>query len=407
MEVKNLKIDQHIFEKVLRRQVADDTVKILEISKQCLSEKGLNFLSDLFVATIKYTVTSKNEKSKSKRSTDVIIKMEPMSEFSRYLVRKQDLFISELIVLRDVVPKIKKLVGRSIGPQLWYCSANPKVLIMENLITRKFLIKDRQKGLSLEHCVRVIELLAKFHAGSVAVREKDPKLIESFKDGGIVSTKCPKAFFRLMEVSLLRIANEIQTWSDEKCARAAPKLINLAKTIGTQCVKVYEYDSNDFCVLNHGDCWINNIMFRENEKAQPEDVLLVDFQMAVYTSPAIDLLYFFNICPEFDIKYDKDDYFLEVYLKKLNETMEYIGCKEKPLTMQRLKEALHKRRVYAVFSGIVLYLRMMANTDDTEDFTEVLQKLSGETKMNVFKNPDAVKLAHKMIPVMEERGYLD
>lgn len=129
--------------------------------------------------------------------------------------------------------------------------------------------------------------------------------------------------------------------------------------------------------------------------------------MAVYTSPVIDLLYFLNICPEFDVKYDNDDDFLKLYLHTLEETMKSIACKRKPPTMERLKEAIHKRRIYAVFSGVVLYLRMMGNKEDTEDFEELLTKLLGETKMDVFRNPDAVKLARKMIPIMNERGYFD
>lgn len=129
--------------------------------------------------------------------------------------------------------------------------------------------------------------------------------------------------------------------------------------------------------------------------------------MAVYTSPVIDLLYFLNICPEFDVKYDNDDHFLKLYLHTLEEIMKDIACKRKPPTMEQLKEAIHKRRIYAVFSGLVLYLRMMGNKEDTEDFEELLTKLLGETKMDVFRNPDAVKLAHKMIPIMNERGYFD
>lgn len=106
---------------------------------------------------------------------------------------------------------------------------------------------------------------------------QDPELIEFFKDGGIVSANCPQIFIRMMEVSLLRIGNEIGKWSDEKCASTASKLIKLAETIGSRCTDAYNYDANEFCVLNHGDCWINNMMFKENEKGQPIDVLLVIF----------------------------------------------------------------------------------------------------------------------------------
>lgn len=74
--------------------------------------------------------------------------------------------------------------------------------------------------------------------------------------------------------------------------------------------------------------------------------------------------------------------------------------------MRELKAALYKRKIYAVFAGIVLNLRMLANKEDTEDFDDLFVKL-GETKMNVFKSLNAVKLAEKMIPIMNERGYLD
>lgn len=78
-----------------------------------------------------------------------------------------------------------------------------------------------------------------------------------------------------MEVSLVRIGEQIETWTGTKCSESAKKLIRLSNTIREECLRVYEYDPDEFCVLNHGDCWINNMMFRENEEEQPLEVLLV------------------------------------------------------------------------------------------------------------------------------------
>ncbi|KAG6798994.1 hypothetical protein HZU73_05797 [Apis mellifera caucasica] len=403
-----IKIDENVFEKMLRKKLPNEIVQILEIKRHCMSEKGLNFLSDLYIMRVRYMVISNNKKNetKSECSINFIIKTEPPNGLSCEIARQQNVFQIELKVLQDILPRIKGFISHQIGPNLLYSSDNPPFFIMENLKDRGFIMKDRQKGLSREHCSLVIKQIARLHAGSVAIFEKDPELIEFFKDGGIVSANCPQIFIRMMEVSLLRIGNEIGKWSDEKCASTASKLIKLAETIGSRCTDAYNYDENEFCVLNHGDCWINNMMFKENEKGQPIDVLLVDYQMSVYTSPAIDLLYFLNICPEIDIKYDNDDYFLGIYLDTLKETMKNIDCKRKSPTMRELKAALYKRKIYAVFAGIVLNLRMLANKEDTEDFDDLFVKL-GETKMNVFKSPDAVKLAEKMIPIMNERGYLD
>lgn len=172
MEANGLRIDERAFKKALRTLAPDETAKVLGITSRCLSDKGLNFLSDLYQASVRYTVTSKNEKTKSERLADVIIKIEPLNEVSRDMVRQQDMFVTELKVLRDVLPRIKEFVGGQVGPRLFYGSENPRALIMENLATRKFVMKDRQKGLSFEHCRMVVEQIAKFHAGSVAVHEK-------------------------------------------------------------------------------------------------------------------------------------------------------------------------------------------------------------------------------------------
>lgn len=407
METKNVEVDETIVREALRNQLSDESVEILSIANQSFSEKGLNFFSELRIVTVRYRGISKNEASREERSTVFVVKLDPLDEYVKGMAHQQDLFPVESRFLRDVLPMIREMIDHPIGPRLWFCCDDRRVLIMENLQEQRFLMKNRQEGLTFTHCCLVLRTMAKLHAASVAVHEKKPELTESFRDGGIVSKKCPKVFLRLMEVSLQRIGEQMKGWSDEKWVRAAPKIIEMAKSIGEESINAYSYDPDEFCVLNHGDCWINNIMFKENERGEPIDVRLVDYQMAVYTSPAIDLLYFLNTCPEFSIIYDKDDYFVELYLNTLKETMERIHCETSPPTMQQLKQALHKRRAYAVFAGVVLHLRMIANKEDTENFTEVLMKLCGETKMDVLKNPDAVKLTAKMVPVMDERGYFD
>ncbi|XP_076654906.1 uncharacterized protein LOC143360182 [Halictus rubicundus] len=407
MEVSKGKIDESVVREALRNQLSGESVEILSITNQSFSEKGLNFLSELRKVTVRYRGISKNGSSPEERSTVFVVKLEPSEEYPKSMVHQQDMFLVETRFLRDVLPVIRETIDHPVGPRLWHGCDDRRVLIMENLDEQQFSMKDRQKGLTFEHCCLVLRTMAKLHAATVAVHEKKPELTEPFGDGGIVSKKCPEVFLRLMEVSLQRIGEQIKGWSDEKCVRAAPKIIEMAKSIGEECIKAYEHDPDEFCVLNHGDCWINNIMFKENERGEPVDLRLVDYQMAVYTSPAIDLLYFLNICPEFSIIYDKDDYFVELYLNTLKETMEKINCETSPPTMQQLKRALHKRRAYAVFAGVFLHLRMIGNKEDTENFTEVLQKLRGNTRMDVFKNPDAVKLTMKMVPVMDERGYFD
>lgn len=386
-----------------------ESVEILKCQNVFLDTRNLNFLSKFFKMSVIYAVRSNENdgKAKSERSECIAIKTEPVEiQGALDLVRKQNLFSTELRILRDVLPRIEQLVARQIGPSLWYGCDDPAVLVMGDLTKHGFIMKDCQKGLSIDHCALFMERIASLHAGSVKLAEEDPELVRSFTDG-IVSENCPVAFKRLMEVSLIRVGNTVARWSDEKCRRAAGKLSRLAETIGARCKDAYDYVPGEFCVLNHGDCWVNNMMFRENENGRPYDMILVDYQMTVYTSPAIDLIYFLNTSPAQSIKYDKDDWLLQVYLNSLRNTMERIECKTRAPTMEELKAAIHKRRIYAVFSGIVLYLRMIAEKEDVENFDVLLSQLCGETRMDVFKNPAAISATLKMLPVMDDRGYLD
>ena len=47
----------------------------------------------------------------------------------------------------------------------------------------------------------------------------------------------------------------------------------------------------------------------------------------------------------------------------------------------------------------------MCEKSDVEEFDKVLIK--GETKLDIFKNPDTRKAVRKLMKAMDEKGYLD
>ena len=93
----------------------------------------------------------------------------------------------------------------------------------------------------------------------------------------------------------------------------------------TQFIDVAEPMRCGFQVLNHGDAWLNNMMFKSDEDNNPLEVCLIDFQINFWAGPGVDLWYFLSTSVADEIKVDHFDEFIKFYhdqltngLKKLN-----------------------------------------------------------------------------------------
>lgn len=107
---------------------------------------------------------------------------------------------------------------------------------------------------------------------------------------------------------------------------------NLQKRFGDRVFENSNPKIGDFCVLNHGDLWVNNIMFRypHNTHESPEDVVFIDYQCSFFASPGIDLNYFFNTSVPLDLFKNKRIELLGQYYNSLRETMESLNLSNIP-----------------------------------------------------------------------------
>jgi thiamine kinase-like enzyme len=95
------------------------------------------------------------------------------------------------------------------------------------------------------------------------------------------------------------VVKAVETWPGY-ADRYAGKLRALAESMLDCIIEVTQRDDTALNVLIHGDLWVNNILFRYSDG--PVDVRFVDFQFLHFSSPAIDLQYFFSTSPCEDVR---------------------------------------------------------------------------------------------------------
>lgn len=104
------------------------------------------------------------------------------------------------------------------------------------------------------------------------------------------------------------------------------------------CLATLQQQTNKFNVLTHGDFWSSNIMFSYNCEKKLNDLILLDFQICKWGSPAEDLLFFISISAAKDIRVKEFDNFISIYHERLVECLKVLNFK-KPLPKLR---DLHK-----------------------------------------------------------------
>lgn len=104
---------------------------------------------------------------------------------------------------------------------------------------------------------------------------------------------------------------------------------------------------NGFLVLNHGDNWINNMLFRNDENGNLIDVKFIDFQKCYCGSPIGDLMNFLITSVEDDVKTAHFDELVAFYHKELIKSLNELKYTDNAPTLDVLKQDLMEKRGFS------------------------------------------------------------
>lgn len=266
-----------------------------------------------------------------------------------------------------------------------------------------------KNSFDLEHCERVLETLAKFHAVSAVYRERNGNYSELFSKG-LYNEDIDEIFTKHYDNTIGFLVTEILSkWphsqdSVEKMKHWKDKLLKAL-------IQSNRSDSGNlkFSVLCHGDFWKNNVLFKYGKNGNIVDVKFVDFQMAVFTSPSIDLSYFIFTSSAPDIKLQKYDYFVKFYHDHLVKWLNFFGYKSHIPTLKELQIDMLERGLYGMMSCIAS-LPMCIVDKSSECGPELYMggdEKSKEFKRRLFGNPEYMSEMEHIFKFFNCRGLLD
>lgn len=181
------------------------------------------------------------------------------------------------------------------------------------------------------HCRLVMEALGRFHALSFALRDKNP---EEFKRiGSILKETYYHEKFYPWYSSFLKtmLRNGCDAVSKEYSGTLVEKKMldfvgderKFYDTLVSLCSR-----QNEYSVFTHGDCWMPNFLFsytETNSQKIPEDIKIIDYQLARLASPATDISFFIYSCTVQDLREKHYDELIQIYHKNLSDLLRNVG----------------------------------------------------------------------------------
>ncbi|XP_039501203.2 uncharacterized protein LOC120457772 [Drosophila santomea] len=238
-------------------------------------------------------VTLKLHNSDEVRQLTFFSKSAPVGNESRMeYLEDFGVFQKEIAVYQNVLPDLHKACAE-VAPKCYYADKN--LLIFENLADQGYRMGAGRDGLLTYdqlHCC--LKTLAALHAGSIIHEQKGQKITQS-QPKSVVENAYPsdvsQEHLRMVNFqNACLVLKEFIKLIPKYQSKLNYVLENFTENMSFifEAVKTSDVYQN---TILHGDLWANNIMFQYGRYGEvPLQCRLVDFQLARYAPPVLDVL---------------------------------------------------------------------------------------------------------------------
>ncbi|KAG8035767.1 hypothetical protein G9C98_001423 [Cotesia typhae] len=391
-------------ENALKNADKDSSISVTNIEVMMATSIGDNNNSKMYRVSCDIT-RRELSKTVTTRSSVIVKVAHSTQQLQKELIEDLDIFGVEINMMTEVLKDMESILKNTKLSGRCYFSQqnNPPILVLEDLAPLGFRMADRQAGLDLDHCTLVIRNVAKFHASSLLLYENKPK-VKEFCSKGVFGENCPPTLREFMRIGMKSMVKAAKSWPElsKKCIE---KLENLQESALFKAFSVLKLREYEFNVINHGDVWVNNLMFKYDNKGNVIDQIFVDFQACFYGTPALDLQYFLHTSlNEKSIVHHKN-FLIKEYQETLSLTMKRIGCKTCVPSLQYIKKILFDCEIFGFLIASTGLPIMMASKNHAKELDDMVD--DGEFNAGVYNNENYRVRMVRMLKEWDDLGVLD
>ncbi|XP_055637425.1 uncharacterized protein LOC129776066 isoform X2 [Toxorhynchites rutilus septentrionalis] len=296
--------------------------------------KGDSYLSEVFRISLEDNTCCKDE-SGSPLKVKLVVKSIPKNVGRRKTFRSDNFFQNEInfynIVMKEFYAFQQARCPKAPFDESSLCLAASAdgvndFIALEDLNQFGYASASRQNGVGLPECLLCMQTLGRFHALSLAMKDQDPDkfhfLVKNIKDTYYASEF--KGWYNNFINIQIGIAKDAvkQEYGGTEIEEKVEKFFNCDFY---DKMVYFTHTRNQNSVINHGDCWMPNFLFLCDANGVPQRAKMLDYQLARYSSPALDISFFIYSCTSQALREAHYEDMLKSYHESLSEMLRDLG----------------------------------------------------------------------------------
>ncbi|XP_028155490.2 uncharacterized protein LOC114349347 isoform X1 [Diabrotica virgifera virgifera] len=171
-----------------------------------------------------------------------------------------------------------------------FSDENVDIIALDNLYQQGYVLHDRHITMNMNHLKLLMKTYAKLHALSLSLREQqNGSFLKILENDLIIKKNADFGTSDFFNACVVKVSKDLREAKRLGLSRKFDELME--KGINEIIHDIIVTENPELSVMVHCDCHNNNFMFKyqDNNKENPHDMAIVDWQLVRYHSPVIDL----------------------------------------------------------------------------------------------------------------------